>query len=205
MTFSKSDLSRIKWSLVLFLIVLAMSGAAIWASEDFVARVRTGQRDAQSHLMEARRLLSTATEDRENMKTYTLEYGRLLHRNIIGTDQRLDWMEGLDKLQMQNRVLNFKYAISPQQAYVPSPPVDSGNFELGLSAMTMHFDLLHEGQLINFLDALRRDIKGWYILDHCSLERTGATPDSDDHATTAAQLKAECAGGWLTLKNRNAQ
>lgn len=203
MTFSKSDFPLIKWSLFIFLSVLVVGGTAMMASENFLTRVAAERLTAQRQLNEARKLLATALEDRENMKTYTTEYGYLLNRNIIGSDQRLDWIEGLDRLRNQNHVLDVKYAISPQQAYSPAPPVDSGNFELGLSPMTMQFDLLHEVQLINFLDVLRREIKGWYILDHCSIERNSMKSDKSTALNSAARLKAECAGGWLTLTNRN--
>ncbi len=207
MTFSKSDFPHIKWSLLTFLLVLGMSSIIIVASENFVAQSQRDQRNAKRQLSEARSQLATAKEDHENMQTYTLEYNALLKRNVIGNDQRLDWIEGLEKIHKQNRVpgfMEFKYAIAPQKPYIPTPPLDSGNFNLNLSGMTLQFDLLHEGQLIAFFDTLRTDINGWFIIDHCAMERTAATADADDFGI-AHQLKAECSGGWLTLKNRNAK
>ncbi len=207
MTFSTSDFSHIKWSLLTFLFVLGMSSIIIVASENFVAQSQRDQRDAKRQLSEARSRLATAGEDHENMQTYTLEYDALLKRNVIGNDQRLDWIEGLEKIHKQNHVpgfIEFKYAIAPQKSYIPAPPLDSGNFDLHLSDMTLQFELLHEGQLTAFFDALRTGINGWFLIDHCSLERTAATADSDDFGV-AHQLKAECTGGWLTLKNRNAK
>lgn len=204
MTFSKSDFTLIKWNLITFTTMLILSSAAITASENFTARALTEQRAAQNQLNEARRQLATANEDRENMKAYTLEYGSLLDRNIIGNDQRLDWIEGLDRIQQQGSVLDFKYSIAPQQIYTPAPPVDSGNYQLYLSTMTMQFNLLHEGQLMNFFDTLRSGIKGWFIIDQCTLERGSLTSDPANF-NSAAKLKADCTGGWLTLKNRNAK
>lgn len=204
MTFSKSDFALIKWSLFTFLLVLALGSAAIIASEDYIARAQVEQRATQRQLNEARKQLAAAEEDRENMNTYTLEYGSLLERNIIGSDQRLDWIEGLDRIHQQNRVQDFKYAIAPQQMYTPAPALDSGNFEPYLSTMTLQFNLLHEGQLINFFDTLRNDIKGWFIIDHCSIERDSLASNPAKH-NSSAQLKADCTGGWLTLKNRNAK
>lgn len=208
MTFSKSDFPHIKWGLLIFLFVLCAGGAAIIVSKNFVTQSQRDLRDAKHQLEEARGQLATAEQDRENMKTYTSEYGGLQERNIIGNDQRLDWIEGLDKLHKQNRVLDFKYTIAPQKPYIPNPPLDSGNFQLNLSDMTLQFELLHEEQLTAFLDAMRTDIKGWFILDHCSLERTAATAQGNDNVLASSvepRLKAECAGGWLTLKNRNAK
>ncbi len=207
MTFSTSDFSHIKWSLLIFLFVLCTGGAAIMVSENIVAQSQHDQRDAMRQLNEARSRLALAEEDHKNMQTYTLEYNTLLKRNVIGNDQRLDWIEGLEKIHKQNRVpgfMEFKYAIAPQKPYIPAPPLDNGNFNINLSGMTLQFELLHEEQLTAFFDALRTGINGWFILDHCTMERTNAAADHDDFGV-AHQLKAECTGGWLTLKNRNAK
>ena len=211
MMFSKSGFSHIKWSLLILLLVLCAGGTAIMVSENLIAQSQRNQREALRQLSEARSRLATAKEDHENMQTYTLGYNALLKRNVIGNDQRLDWIEGLEKIRKLNRVpgsIGFKYAIAPQKPYTPAPPLDNGNFDLNLSGMTLQFELLHEEQLIDFFDALRTDINGWFIIDHCALERTAATADDDDglRASSAVpQLKAECTGGWLTLKNRNAK
>jgi hypothetical protein len=135
------------------------------------------------------------------MTIYAHEYHALVESKIIGGEQRLDWIEGMDKIRKQNHVLDFKYTIAPQQPYTPPLPVDSGDYDLKLSTMTLHFDLLHEDQLIDFFDALRREMKGRFILDHCALERTSAAPENG----TVPQLKADCSGGWLTLQKRGAK
>ena len=70
------------------------------------------------------------------------------------------------------------------------------------SDMSLTFDLLHEGQLIRFFDALRSSINGWFMLDGCSVTRTDNASDNSK-AGSVPQLKAECKGGWLTLKNQN--
>lgn len=208
MTFSKSDFPYIKWSLLAFLLALAGSGAALITSGSHAARAQQQQISAQHRLSEAQRQLGAARSrlvaaqnDQNNMATYAQEYAVLLDRKIIGSDQRLDWIEGLDKVRKQNRVLGFKYSISPQQPYTLPLPVDSGNFDLNRSAMTLHFDLLHEEQLMSFFDALRTDMKGRFILDRCALARNGAAPEN----SAAPQLTAECSGGWLTLHSRNAK
>ena len=208
MRFSKSDFPLIKWSLLLFLLVLGACSVMIMASENFIEKAQSNQREARRQLNEARNRLATAGADHENMQTYTLEFESLLKRNIIGNDQRLDWIEGLDRIHKQDQALgsmDFKYSIAPQKTYIPAPALDSGSFELNRSDMTLNFELLHEEQLMTFFDTLRADVNGWFILDHCALERNAiAVPEKDDYGV-AEQLKAECAGGWLTMKNRNAK
>jgi len=196
MIFSRADFSHLKWSLLIFSSMLCASSAAIVVSKNSVVRAQREQQAAQRQLNTARRQLASANEDRENMKAYTFEYGGLLKRNIIGDDQRLDWIEGLEKIRQQHRVLDFKYSIAPQRPYTPPSALSSGNFKLNMSDMSLQFDLLHEEQLMAFFDTLRSDINGWFILDHCAMERSAA-PDA------SAQLKAVCSGGWLTLKSKS--
>jgi len=208
MTLSKSDFPHIKWGVLVFLLALVGGSAALIFSGSHATRAQQEQKaalhqmsEAQHQMGEARNRLAAAQDDQKNMATYALEYADLQDRKIIGSGQRLDWIEGLDTIRKQNRVLDFKYTISPQQPYTPLLPVESGNYDLNLSTMTLHLDLLHEEQLINFFEALRTEMKGCFILNRCALERSGAAPEN----IAAPQLKAECTGGWLTLQNRSAK
>lgn len=209
MTFSKTDLPHLKWSLLIFLFSLAISVTVVVLSENFVSRAQADYQTAQRQLGEARARLAAAEDDRANMSTYAREYATLLDRKIIGGDKRLDWIEGLEEIQQQNQAPQFTYTIAPQQPYTPVPPLDSGNFSLSLSGMTLQLELLHEEQLIAFFEALRTKINGRFFLDNCKMERSGSisssTVSSDSQPVTLPQLKAECSGGWLTIKNRNEQ
>jgi len=202
MTFSQADLPHIKWSLLIFLLVLAAGGSALFISQKYANNALKARRDAQTQLNEARSKLNAARDDQLNMTEYTKEYSAIERREIIGDEQRLNLIEGLETLRKHKHVLDFKYSIAPQQPYKPAAAMDSGNFDLKLSAMTLRFELLHEGQLINFFDSLRRDMNGWFILEKCTIERNTGAAQNDG---PAAQLKADCSGGWLTMKNRNAK
>jgi hypothetical protein len=198
MIFSRADFSYLKWGLLISLFALCAGGAALVVSKNFVSHAQHEQQAAQHQLNTARSQLAAANADQENMKIYTSAYDELLKRNIIGDDQRLNWIEGLEEIRKQHHVLDFNYTIAPQHPYTPPVPLDSGNFKLNISDMNLQFDLLHEYQLMDFFDTLRTGINGWFILDHCAMER-----NSDSVAT--AKIKAECTGGWLTLKNRDAK
>lgn len=197
MSFSPADLPNIKWSLGAFVLSLALGGGLIYLSEGYLEQSLKERQAAQKQLADARTQLAATQSDQENMSTYALEYNTLLAREIIGNEQRLDWLEELEKLRQQGTVLDFKYTIAPQQSYAPSPALDAGNFQLSRSGMTMQIDLLHEEQLLHLFANMQRQMKGWFMLDGCTLSRTGA-------ADELAPLKAECTGGWFTMKNKSA-
>lgn len=201
MKLSKSDLPLMRRSILAFCASAFVSAVILHISGEYAESARIDRRNAQTLLNEARNHLAMARQDQENMANYAGEYGALIEQKIIGDDQRLDWMEGLEKIRLKNPVTDFRYHIAPQRNYAFEPPLDSGNFDIRSSEMKLQFDLLHEVQLLNFLDALRADIKGWYQLEGCTMRRAGG----EEGQTTATRLKAECSGGWITLKNRSAK
>ncbi len=207
MSLGKSDLTHIKWSLLAFTLSLAIGGSAIWLSTTYKFAALKALEAAQKQVRETSNMLSATQSDLKNMSTYALEYASLVDRGVVGGEQRLDWIEELEKLRRQHHVIDFKYTIAPQQPYIPTPALNTGDLEINLSGLGLQIDLLHEMQLIEFFEALRSDMKGWFVVDRCTLERaaTADTAETPLPTNIGAQLKADCAGGWITLKNRSAQ
>ena len=205
MKLSKSDFPLIRWSVLAVCASALASAIVLYSSGEYAEKSLKEWRNAKTMLGNARDRLAAANQDRENMDIYANEYGPLVENKVIGDDQRLDWMEGLEKIRQQNLVSNFSYAIAPQKIYTPQPPIDGGSFNIRHSEMKLQIDLLHEEQLPDFFNALRSRIKGWYQLEGCALQRSAAiNEDNDSVTTTTAYIRAECSGGWITLKNRNA-
>lgn len=202
MKFSKSDFHLMRFNVLALAAALLAGATFLYISGKYVERTQKELRAAQNRLNDARHRLSMAYEDQKNMAIYADEYRALDQRKIIGDDRRLDWMEGLEKIRQQNPVVDFRYSIAPQKIHAPQPAMDSGNFDIHYSEMKLQFDLLHEGQLLDFFNALRKQISGWYQLDGCALQRVAE--EDEEGATVAAHVRAECSGGWITLKNRNA-
>jgi hypothetical protein len=203
MKFSKSDFLLMRWSVSAVCASILLSSVILYSSSEYADFAQKGRNAAQRQMNDARRQLATALQDQESLSDFSREYAALEQNKIIGDDHRLDWMEGLEKLRGQNLVTSFSYNISPQKNYAPQPPIDGGNFDIHYSAMKLQFELLHEGQLLNFFTALRSQAKGWYQLEGCTMQRI----DMDGAVATAngTHINAECSGGWITLKNRNVQ
>ena len=197
MKLSKADFPLMRQSILALGASIVISATVLYTSGIYAKKTQHDLRSAQKMLGDARNRLTAAQEDQKNMAIYADEYGALIDRKIVGDDQRLDWMEGMERLRRRHLVTDFSYTISPQTTYAPQPAIDSGNFDMHYSEMKLQFDLLHEEQLVNFFDALRSQIKGYYQLGGCTLKRAA---DANTGNSTFMQLKAECSGGWITLK-----
>jgi hypothetical protein len=204
MKLSKSDFPLLRWSILAIFVSVLISSSILYTSSAYVGNSQKDLSNARNMRNDARTRLAAAHEDRDNMSIYSSEYGEMIRRKVIGDDQRLDWIEGMEKLRQMNLVWDFRYNIAPQKTYIPKPPIVSGNFDIHYSEMKLHFDLLHEAQLADFFTALPKNIQGWYQLEGCALKR-GASTEQNTAMSSGAQLSAECTGGWITLKNRNAK
>lgn len=201
MKFSNSDLRLMRWSLAAISASLLLSGVILYSSSKYADSAKQNLHAAQIKMNDARKRLTMARQDLENLSDYSQEYYTLENDKIIGDDHRLDWMDTLEKLRNQNLVIDFRYNVAPQKNYAPQPALDSGNFDIHYSETKLQFDLLHEGQLMKFFDALRSQNNGWYQLEGCTMQRTSMNEEADTAAVP--HIKAECNGGWITLKNRN--
>jgi hypothetical protein len=211
MKFSSSDLKLMQWNIAAIFASALLSSVILYASGQYTQHSQKDFMGANNQMRDARNQLNNARLDHEYLAAYAGEYADLESRKIIGDEHRLDWMEGLDQLRHQNLVVDFSYTITPQKIYAPQPALDSGNFDINYSEMQLQFELVHEQQLLNFFDAQRSQIAGHYLLDSCKLTRassaTARDEDEEDvtRPATTINLKADCNGGWITLKNRNAQ
>lgn len=203
MKLSTADIPLLRWNILTLCAAFLACAIMLYTSNQYAAKTVRDRRAAQNQLNDARNRLQAAQEDQQNMASYAEEYATLKKFRVIGDDQRLDWMEGLEKIRQQRLVSDFRYTIAPQKVYVTQAPIASGNFDIHYSETRLQLDLLHEGQLLDFFSALRTQIKGWYQLEGCTLQRIGNDENTADRGT-APRIKAECSGGWITLKNRNA-
>lgn len=192
-----SDLTLTRWSVVAISASVLFSGMFLYGSGEYATQTLNDKQFAQTQLNSARGQLLAANEDRKSMAAYADEYTAISAGGIIGEGSRMDWLEGLEKLRQQHLVQSFRYTIAPQRPYPPVQPINSGVFDIQYSEMKLEFELLHEGQLLNFFSALRSQIKGRYQLQGCTLRRSAINSNQTG-------LTAECRGGWITLKNRNA-
>ena len=94
----------------------------------------------------------------------------------------------------------MKYKLDPQETLdMVGTDLPSSSFDLHRSNMTLGLSLLHEGQLLNFIDALSEEAKGMYLLDSCVLTRN----DLIRKLKFTPNLEAECTLGWITLNEKN--
>ncbi|MBI2311782.1 MAG: hypothetical protein HYU77_04670 [Betaproteobacteria bacterium] len=198
MTFGRQDLAHIRGPLIVLLLVAGTGAASLLAADRYLDQLKRDRGSAERQLNDARQRLQQVTSERENIGRFHPRYKDLIARGVVGDERRLDWVESIERYRERRQIFGMRYVISPQKPYTPAPGLATQSFDLRSSVMTVDLNLLHEGQLLDFLGDLQREVSGLYLVDRCRIDRIAASVEM----RYAPQLKAECALNWLTLREK---
>lgn len=198
MKFPKDDFPLIRTAVILLATVVVLGAAAIAGS----IYLRDGMRQSldadRRQLADAHTRLAQLNQEKEEIHRYHARYEELIGQGITGKENRLAWIENLAAAKERHQLFELDYHIAPRLPVQPDPSLQQGSLALYGSTMKLGFSLLHEGDLFNALDDIRRSNRGLSLLRECALTRA----DPADTPPVRPRLKAECTLLWLSLSPR---
>ena len=192
MKLSNRDFHRLALPLAILLLLCGIAGALAWATHRDARQAQIERDRANEAKLRSEARLRQFRSDELDIK----ERGQLLQRlrdsSMLGEEKRLDWTEQLGTLQRELRIPGMKYEFAPQTALQAN---GSAGYNWFNSPLRLQLRLVHEGDLLNFLDRLQHEGKALVIVRNCKLALPPAT--ASDHETNAA-LNGDCELDWLT-------
>ncbi|MEK6210716.1 MAG: hypothetical protein AABM64_10195 [Pseudomonadota bacterium] len=196
MKLTGTDLASLKLPFVVLAITIAASIALVKFSSGKRELAEMRHRSQLTALQDARSRYQRSGEERETILRYLPAYRQLEKQGFVGTEQRINWLEGLRAANGQAGLFGVTYQLDAQK---PSPLVGQDNpmsRHLYHSQMKLSFGLVHEGDLMRFFRALEAQQTGMFMLTDCALDRAGSI---DAPAPRQANLTAQCDLSWLTI------
>ena len=194
----RESFAIIRRALLTLLACLAACGALIGGSlylqetaTENLARARTTRTALNQQLREAE------TEKREIADFHT-KCEELQARGLFGEERRLEWVEAIRQIHEKRRLLAMTYSFAAQKSFAIDPSVSAGDIDLRGSLMTLRLEMLHEEDLLRFLQDLPPT--AMQVVQKCKLAR----PDARPQGTLSPRLSAECAVWWITLADKSA-
>jgi len=178
---------------VLFTLVAGISaGGVIYTarSEDAAENRRTTQ---QQVLSGARARKANAGLEKDLIMRFGPVYGRLQDVGFIGTEQRLDWVDSLRTANSEAHLYGVEYQIGQQETF-PAATLGAAGLEMHQSPMRVKLPLLHEGDLMGFLQRVAESRRGVFMITGCTLTRVGTGISAEQ-----PNLNAECDLSWITV------
>lgn len=182
--------------------MMALGVAAVFASNHFLGMVRSERQAAADERRAAQEKLARATSEEREIRDKLVDYKKLLERGIVGDEQRLDWVDTIGQIKAARKIYDIKYAISPQKSFeIQGGGPAGGDVEFRVSELKLDMQLLHEEDMLAFLEDLQRQLKTHVMVRSCSMqrldrgggfERSGANP----------RLRADCLIDLVTIRDR---
>ena len=113
-----------------------------------------------------------------------------------GEEQRINWLDALRSANQKVGLFGVNYDISARQSHPNAGLWNPGQMRVLQSVMKLRLPLLHEEDLLNFMEALREQNAGVFLIDQCAIRRASSAQ------TTRYQpnMTAECQLSWLTTQ-----
>lgn len=193
---NRPPFASLKLSLFLVLAaVLLASGATLWSrSQSHDAEIRLQQQN--SALNAAQQQLDRSQQQQHLIATHLADYQALVARGFVGAEDRLAWIEAVQRANRDAGLYGLNYHLVPRAASLPTL---AQGLPLGQTTMTLTLPLLVETDLPRFLSALKARAPGVYHVQGCRLSRLS---DAAFDATSTPQLQAECELLWFTVSGK---
>ena len=184
------------------LAATAVLGAAIW--------IQARQSDVHAQLNAAHLV---AQEDYDSLilqrrivDRYHRRYEQFGALGFVGMESRLDWIEALRESSKQLTLPRVSYMIQPQlKAIAPVESLLAGDdITIHVSKLELEMSLVHELDLLRFIDELQGNAPGLIKVDACVLDwlaesETGLKPGINILANCSVQIfsviTSDVAGG----------
>lgn len=187
------DLIALRGALILLASILALGAAAIVFTGQLVERAESEATRQRAALQEARLRYQRSGDEKETIVRYLDGYEQLQRDGVVGEERRINWIDGLRTANIHSGLFGVDYQIGVQQPYAGG---SASGIEMRQSEMKIRLPLLHEEDLLRFLDTLQRQHVGLFLVDQCALDRVNQAGGSPRYQPN---LMAECTLTWITL------
>ncbi len=200
-------ISHIDWKLlriplIVLSITLIVSAICLWFASRYNGDQYAVYSKLERNFNRAKRDYNDVKRDKALYKDYLESYKSYLRKGVIGEEQRLSWIEELQRVNRDLKLPSLRYEINPQEtARIPGIKVPK-KITVNISTMRLTASLLHEGDILTLLDALRKNANGFYSLTECDIGSRVSTVTELIYAPDTSYVNLECSLDWYTVNVR---
>jgi len=201
MNLSAAELRKLAAPIAVLVGLLSVAAGLIYWVDQEQRAARQQLAGAREERNKARDRLTRIAEEEKEVNDKLEVYRRLKSLHILGEEQRLEWADAMTRIRTTRELLDLRYSVGRQQT-IASVPGKPANIDFYSSTMKVTIALLHEGDLLAFLNDLRESGNAFYSVKRCTITRTGIAATG---ASIVPRLRAECDIDLITIIDRAAK
>jgi hypothetical protein len=203
MKVSGDDLKRLRVPIALAGVLAAAGIAALVASQRYLESVKVvGDGTRVSRVAAQERVLRVSEEERE-IRESLVDFERMREQGMAADQNRIELIEAISKIKNNRKLFEIKYRVDAQRQLDYPGIVASGRADLVVSRIKLEMLLLHEGDLLSFLDDLRAAKKAYVSVRQCQVMRLERTP-VQTATSLRPRLRADCQVDLISIKGLRA-
>jgi hypothetical protein len=195
--FSSESRKRLRPAWILLAASVALSATLVGGPQAYLENERRDAAGSDRRMQEARARVKNLRRERESLEQSAGVFSTLLVRGLMRSERRLDFVERLNAMRVENRILSVDYEISPQRALVPSGNPSFPAVDILASRVSLKARALHEGDVIDFIRALGNTPQGFHPVQRCHFKRIDGPAGLQQ-----ARIEADCTLEWITMKEK---
>ena len=185
-------LRRPLWQSAASLLAAVLLVGAAYAYRDFSRETRD---QWQTQVMQLRARYHEIKEAERIVEALYQDYRRLQRAGFVGRRSRILWVDAVRRAAEAAGLGRLHYRLGAFQALdTPADPgLDTAGLRVYRSDMALRMELLHEGQLLAFLEGLLQAGTGGLQLRECRIARIG------ERIQAGPNLNAVCHLHWYAV------
>ncbi|MDH5611341.1 MAG: hypothetical protein OEY66_02635 [Gammaproteobacteria bacterium] len=188
---------QIRKPLILFVLVTIFSTIIIAVSDFYLNNAFDSRESANRAMRLWKNKIDGSRESNRIINEYEKRYLDLVKNNIVGEENRLNWLETIQATANIKGMSSVKYNVSSQRLVEDKTGQHAAQgLKVYRSDMTLDMKMAHEGDLFEMLNTLENKAQGLFIVDKCNIENYGAPSKSGSE-----NMHAYCELAWYTFKS----
>jgi hypothetical protein len=190
------DFASMRLPMAVLVAVLVASVLLIKSSSIQHATAVAQLRSQDKALKEARERHERSGLERQAIQEYLPGYRSLQQEGLVGEEQRIEWIESLRAANKQAGLFGVAYQIEARKPFSLAGLDSVAAQYVHQTPMKLSFGVVHEGDLMRFLETLGTQKSGLFLIKRCAISRLAR---NDNPGPRQANLNAECDLAWLTI------
>jgi hypothetical protein len=192
----------IKKALLTFAIILLSMISMVIASDVYRSNASEKNARTMAEMRSWSNKIEGANRNNQILVQHEETFKKLKDNFVIGDENRLSWVEVVQKVADSRKIASVKYDIA-SQVLLDKNVLGSeyAGIDVFKSVMSLEMKFIHEGDLFVMLNALRREAKGLVAVDKCEVELINKdVNDGIIGQNKTDNMRAYCELSWYTLK-----
>ncbi len=192
----------IKKALTYFAIIFLLMTTVVTVSDMYTTKASDENATILREMRSWRNKIDEANKNNQMLVQHEDTFKKLKDASVIGDENRLSWVEVVQRVADSRGIASVKYNIA-SQILLDKKTLDKKYKDIDVfkSVMSIEMKFIHEGDLFVMLNALRNEAKGLVAVDKCNIELINKQVNEGVIGQDATDnMKAYCELSWYTLK-----